>query len=741
MGSVNATTAAMPHAHAATAGATTTGAHAAHVEPKAPRSGDPRFVDGSTGEFGQSKTIKQQDGPAYGGEPVKKNQNGDDKKQNNYGVTDANFTRTWGVIADPDSGQPMSYAQTMQAYNAAGAIESLYPEVYAKLVANQDAGRGTVLGGALKIFGITKSDGANGASLAGIDDATQGQIQGAQLGNLGSLKATVLDTQDFKGREWNRAHHPGSSWTAMKPLVEQQGLDWADAALMTGDSMISWSGRVLGSNNQDGNKTGFADDELAGLKYMALMEQTSGKNIIESVLGGHAATHLPDDKLTNPKINKFIGLPEGYRPTTPEDMKMVAGRIRQWVLQPSVQVDQGEFEKFVKAGNKTPLGQQLNGSGLLAQVQFEPKEQNNGGGGGGGNNDAAETAATVPTGLGQGQLTAADTTAVGGGDIAPINLPGSPTIDTRPTLANLGQGGPFPVIDPATNKLNKRLQDQLMTAYVEMLYKLNDSPFLDDREERDAFVEGAKKGVQFLKDATAVDPKLVTALKAEAAAAMKDGKLSPEEREALSEKLGEAGLEDLAAAVKDGKVTDKELAAFDEKLDGAVSAKLEKDLTKALEDGKLSPEERKAIEGRLGKESLDALEAGIKDGTVTKEELEAITKGVETDDKAAKDPKAKDAKDPKAGAEDAASGAEKVSGEKNGDTPEGATDAKTGATKVKADTKDAKDPKAGDTKPATDVKPAADAKPATDAKPASDAQPATSGGESADKPAELPVAA
>ena len=35
---------------------------------------------------------------------------------------------------------------------------------------------------------------------------------------------------------------------------------------------------------------------------------------------------------------------------------VVAGRIRQWALQPGVQVDQGEFNKFVQAGMKTAGG-------------------------------------------------------------------------------------------------------------------------------------------------------------------------------------------------------------------------------------------------------------------------------------------------------------------------------------------------------------------------------------------------
>lgn len=685
MGTINASAAAMPHDHSTMAAGHAAGAdhaaHGGHLEPKAPKSGDPRFLDGSTGEHGQNKRVKQKDGPAYGGQEVAKNQNDNDRKQNDYDETDANFMRTLGLIADPDTGQPMSYAQSIQAYNAAGAIQELYPETYKKLVANQDAGRGTVLGGALAIFGITKSDGFNGASLRGIDSAEQGKIRDAQLGDLGSLKQQVLNTRDFKGREWNRAHHPGSSWTAVKPLVEKAGFSYSEAALLTGDSMISWSGRVLGSNNQDGNETGFADDELAGLKYMVLMEQVTGKKAIESVLGGHAATHLPEDKLTNPKINRFIGLPEGYRPTTEEERNMVAGRIRQWALQPGVQVNEGEFNKFVKAGMKTPGGQALAASGLLSQVQFEPKKVNTDKGDGGAA-DAAKDAATEPTTLGGGEVAAAAPVIGGGGDIAPADLPGSPTLLTRPTIQNLGVGGPFPVIDPTTGKLDKALQDQLMTALIDVMMSMNDNPFLEPDAETKAFNDGATKGVQFLKDEISVDPTKVDALKGELAEALKDGKLSDAERTSLAEKLNEAGMTDVADAIEDGTATDEEIATLQEKVDGAASAKLEKDITAAMEDGKLSPEERKEIEGRLGTEGLDALEKGIEDGTVTKEELEAIADGTKQDVESKKDG------DKTTGASDAKNGADAATdGEKTDSTKPKAAgdDAAAGAADVKAE--------------------------------------------------------
>jgi hypothetical protein len=347
--------------------------------------------------------------------------------------------------------------------------------------------------------------------------------------------------------------------------------------------------------------------------------------------------------------------------------------IRQYYLRSDVQVNEGDFKRHV-GSLPEGLRSQLDFSG----VQFEPQEQNNGGGGDGGNNETQ--ANETPTGAGTG----ANPAAVGGGPLLPEG-PGSPTIDTRPTLANLGVGGPFPVIDPGTGKLNKRLQEQMMTAFVEMLYQVNNSAILDDKEERDAFVDGAKKGATFLKDAIAVDPEKVAGLKDELATALKDGTLSDAERESLSQKLEEAGMADVAKSVKDGKVTDKELATLQEQVDGAASTKLERDVTTALEDGKLTPEERKTIESRLGKSGLDELEKGLEDGSVTKEELEAISKGVEKDATAGN---GRPDKAPNA-TKDAATGAEATADGTTADPNKpdaGAKDAKDGATGDKAAT-------------------------------------------------------
>src|SRR5690606_33154423 len=106
------------------------------------------LADGSYGptvKKGKAKTVKIDDGKGFGNVSGRK-QNADDKKKNNYSVTDANFYPGLGVLNDVKTGKPMNYVKQIQAYNAAGYISAFHPDVYAKMIAVQDAGQGTILG-------------------------------------------------------------------------------------------------------------------------------------------------------------------------------------------------------------------------------------------------------------------------------------------------------------------------------------------------------------------------------------------------------------------------------------------------------------------------------------------------------------------------------------------------------------------------------------------------------------------
>ncbi len=718
MGTVNAATATMPHAHGTmTAGGATTAAAGHHkVEPKLPSAHDPRFMDKTVGNAAQAKTMGkyvQEGGAGYGGKNGEDVNNQKDKNEI-IDKTDANHLPQYGVLP----GQ--NYVQAIQSYTGLSAIKDLagmqgFPiteQDWAQIVALQDQGGSPVLATVNYLTGLTNERPADlPAAIAAKRDAVSGfQVPGAGT----SVAQIVINPKDVSGNNIARSHH-SADWFATYRKAIDSGIpaDWSYALALSDDG-TSGSGRFNGFNNQDGNSTGANDGENAYFKMVAIASQQLGRpDLFNTMLtGGHAHTALDPSVMTEPKINKLIGWnPPGDQTMSPERVEA----IRQYYLRADVDVNEGDFNRHLKT-----LPQGLRSQLDFTGVRFEVNENDGNNNEGGGNDGGGETEAVEATGAGTGAITAGEN-AVGGGDIAPIGLPGSPTIATRPTIANLGEGGPFPVIDPATTKLNKKLQDQLMTAFIETMFKMNDNPFLETEEERTKFEDGAKKGVELLKDAVAVDPKAVGALKTELATALADGTLSADERTSLSEKLAEAGMTEVAKAVEDGTATDQEIAGLQEQVDGAASAKLEKDITSAMEDGKLTKEERATIESRLGKEGLDALEAGVKDGTVTKDELDAIATGTEADETArqAADKTGK----PAAGATDATGAADAVTTGATAD-PNKPTAGKDGA----ADGAATGDKPAGDqggTGTSEGDKPAGDKggdKPASD-KPASDTMP------------------
>ncbi len=656
---------------------TATTAHAHKVEPKYPKGHDPRFMDLTVGDAADAKKMgkyTQAGGAGYGG---KEGENVNNQKDKNEIIdkTDANHLPQYGVLP----GQ--NYVQTIQSYTGLSAIKDLagmdgFPITtsdWEKIVKLQDNGGTPVLAVANYLTGLTDE---RPADLPSDIAAKRSAVSNYELpGANATIAEIAINPKDVSGNNIARAHH-SVDWFGKYRATVADGIpaSWA-YALSFSDDGVSGSGRFNGFNNQDGNATGANNGEDAYFKMVAVASQQLNRPdlFFDMLAEGHNHTALDESVLTDPKINKLIGWqPSNDRTMSEERVEA----IRQYYLRPDVLVNEGDFNRHLKT-LPADMRAQLNFTG----VGFKPEEQHNHTNT---NNNTAEEPAGDPTGAGTGTVTNFGTEA-GGGTITPIgsgaslqmDLPGSPTIDTRPTLENLGVGGPFPVLDPTTGKLDRALQEQLMTALIDAIRSVNDNPFLEEEDETAAFNDGAKKGVEFLKDAVAKDPKAVSALKDELASALKDGVITDEERASLSEKLNDAGMEDAAKAVEDGTATDEEIATLQEKVDGAASAKLEKDITEAMEDGKLTDEERAGIESRLGKEGLDALEKAIADGTVDEDELKAISDGATADEKkkldgskdakdgaeAVADGEAPDDADPTAGGDDAAAGADAVAGD------------------------------------------------------------------------------
>lgn len=345
------------------------GGHHEMIQPKNPQPNDPRFLAGSVGPMvkkDDAPKIEIPDGKGFGDLKGRK-QNDGDKAQNRYSTTDANFYPTLGLLPkDPDTGQQMNYVQHIQSYNAAGYIAAFAPEAYAELVAQQDAGNGTVLGGALYLMGVVKTADPSAARIP--QGSVPMQIPGTPL----SARDVVMSPKDATGQDWARPHHAESSWSMFKQLMEVPGMDYRKALVLSGDDAVSGAGRLNGFNNQDGN-TGLNADERAVYKLGASM----GSQVFGIMMGGHNHTGLDESAKTNPKINKLISKELGIqvsqddRSSSPQRLNAV----HQLFMQGSVGGDAKTGEKADKFQIKDKTGafklaEQAGGTGAAATGQY-----------------------------------------------------------------------------------------------------------------------------------------------------------------------------------------------------------------------------------------------------------------------------------------------------------------------------------------------------------------------------------
>jgi hypothetical protein len=288
-----------PHAHAG-------------AMPKVPPSTDTIrsvLVDGSYGPTvakGKALTINVPDGNGFGGIKGRR-QNGGDRAQNNYSVTDANFYPQLGLLQDPTSDKPLNYVKQIQAYNAAGYVSTFHPDIYAKMVAVQDAGQGSILGMALNLMGVDGAATDPGMAAAGLSNGLldSEKVPGSPI----SAKTAVMSGTDLAGEEWARPHHAESSWPTYKALIDA-GLDYQTASVLSGDDAMSGAGRMNGFNNQDGT-TGLNADEKAIYQIAAQVEKKTGIPVVQIMANGHSHTGLDESAKTDPRIDKLTGMTLG----------------------------------------------------------------------------------------------------------------------------------------------------------------------------------------------------------------------------------------------------------------------------------------------------------------------------------------------------------------------------------------------------------------------------------------------
>lgn len=298
------------------------GAH--HVAPIAPARNDPRFMAGTTGPVvkeGDAPTVKIPDGKGFFGASGRK-QNNNDKEQNNYSVTDANFNNQLGLLpGDPDNGgKPLTYVQHIQTYAAAGYLEAYAPDVFGKLTASQNAGRGTVLGGASHLMGLLNTSDASEAGLTAADIAS---IPQTIPGTTQDASDWVARAKDSTGQNWARMHHAESQFSALKNLISA-GVDPKNAFEFAGDDAVSGAGRLNGVNNQDGKQSGLNAGELEVYQKAADYQASTGVQTIFAMMSAHNMDTLDPSALTNPEVNDQIGFAKGDRTVTPERANAIA---------------------------------------------------------------------------------------------------------------------------------------------------------------------------------------------------------------------------------------------------------------------------------------------------------------------------------------------------------------------------------------------------------------------------------
>ena len=613
-----------------------------HIEPQPPAYGDPRFLQGSVGPFvgdGEADTLVIPDGDGYFGLSGRQ-QNDGDKEQNNYSVTDANYSNTLGLLAaDPDTGETLTYNQHTQMYNAAGYLAVYAPEVYAGLVANQDAGRGTVLGAAAYIMGLVQT--ADPA----VDGVDISQVPMTIPGTNVDARHLIHDPKDATNQDWARMHHAQASWEIFQGLTEA-GLDFKTAVILSGDDAVSGAGRLNGVNNQNGT-TGFNADESAVYRLGAKVEQRTGIPVIQLMMAGHQHNGQDESSFTNPRINSIIGLPENDRSASPER----AAALRDALL--SGDALEGGLEalrqsnKFAMRNGRFLDDATRNAASIIDIVRAEdeaiaatlpPPENNNNDN----NNDNNEPVGLEnATGPGTGEITGAgagvndlgleESILAGIEEIFPaVGIPGA-----LPQPVNLDRGldadgriipgGPLDFTAGITeDDVRDDFRGSMETIIAALITTAVRNPWLEEDGDEDAFD---------LMERLVVNSggRLESIIRA----AMGDGVISAAEADAIRGAARASVADLIEEALADGEITEDEFAAIieasraadSEALDQARNrgpSELDRLVEEAMADGEISEEERAAIFAAADDAQRAVLEDVLADGKLSVEDRDRL---------------------------------------------------------------------------------------------------------------------
>ncbi len=306
----------------------------------------------------------------------------------------------------------------------------------------------------------------------------------------------------------------------LKSMIDA-GVPQDKALRFSGDDAVSGSGRLNGINGQDGD-SGFNAGELKVYQEAAAFDP-SGNTILMMMQGHNHDTGIAPDQITNPNINKELGLPTGDRDVSADRAALIAQGLNSGTVRNNVNDNGGGGNDG--GGNDGGGGDGGGGGGNV----------DGGGGDGGGEveedftgagtgtiegvlQDPATTLATIAqtgfadgiTGVGAQQLAQVLQqllmTLLQGGQLDPAVLAALQALvpqlqaSTDPNLQQMGLAidAIGKSVDPATGTLSPALVQQLapvITSFVTMT------------------------GAPFLPELEAAAPELVAQAKAAAAAA------------------------------------------------------------------------------------------------------------------------------------------------------------------------------------------------------------------------------
>lgn len=243
--------------------------------------------------------------------------NGDDQKQNNLKKADANRpaygipTQVAGTKDKPN------YVQDIQVSIGMGALEALRPDVLQTLIANQNAGKGSVWNGVAYLTGlIDQHDGSVTPEL----QAARQQIMQTPVGQSGKTIAQWAENpKDQNGTNWARSNH---AMTGVKTYLqlEAQGIPTKVALdLANNDDLVSGAGRIdqiapgRASNNQENTYTGMNNNERKEwAKAAKYAKDLNRPDILRTLMDSHTmGSHMLTqygNKGAESKINKNLGL-------------------------------------------------------------------------------------------------------------------------------------------------------------------------------------------------------------------------------------------------------------------------------------------------------------------------------------------------------------------------------------------------------------------------------------------------